>query len=771
MNRFQTMWDLKDQHRFGLPGNVRRRGVGGAAGTQGRPVRVGSCVAVLVGFLVSAAATGWAAASGFLEPTLRGAWPGVATGPAVSVTAAGNQAILGLAGGGAWVYDLSDPRRPRRTGILVEGAPVRGVAMSGDRAVLAVSSEGMGKGPWRPGLTLVDLARPDDPRVLGTLEQGWGVTAVAASETHAFVADFLSSTVRIFQIAGLTAPKEVASLETRARVSGMARDGDHLYLVRQPIAVPGLPPPPLVGGTLRILDITHPGDPRPIADFHGDGSATGVTVVRNANASFACIANGTGLELVDVTRADAPRLLGRLGLPGAARVAAAGAGFVCATDDAQLWIIDVRDPAQPRALSSLRTGRACWGMTVVGDRALLALAEGGWQVLDLGDPARPTLLASEHTGRDTVRVAAVDRRVYLANLDIGLEAIDATAAGSPVFLGADEHSVPGVSCVAVEGSRLCAGRGADLLVYDLSPEGVPTRMGLWQGSMAIDDIRISGDRAYLAAQGAGLVVLSLADPAHPREIGSLRTGRIAHRLVMSGTRAYLSAWSLGGSLTDALEILDIAEPSAPKLLGTYKLAPYAGSVALAGTNVLVTEGGWTDSRDLWHPTHLHVVDVSVPGAPRRLSEVEVGGAAHGMVVLGQRLYLCTRPAHFRENDPEAGLHVWDLGQPGAPVRLGRYPIPDDNFADLALAGDLLAVANSWNGVVLLDPHGSSALSLRMARTRDGVRLEWPVEAIGSEVETTETPGSGGWRRLEGYGATNVAPIPAVGGRGFYRLRR
>jgi len=399
----------------------------------------------------------------------------------------------------------------------------------------------------------------------------------------------------------------------------------------------------------------------------------------------------------------------------------------------------------------------------------VALGEGGWQAIDLADPARPVRVATERTSRYTLRVAAAGRRVYLGNLDTGLEAVEASDPARPAYLGGESLGFPGLSAVAVGDDLLCAGRADWLLVYRLSEAGVPTPAGSWRCPGVIDDVLVRGDLAYLAAENAGLVIVSLEDPARPLPLGTWASGRIARRLAISGTQLCLSAGYRDGSLNDAMEVIDVGDPRQPRALGTHPLAPSAGAVAVSGTTAFVTQGGWLDAQDRWHPGFMDIVDIAVPTAPRRLGSLHVGGSVGGLVIVGNRLYICSRPSRFLQNDPEAGLHVLDISRPATPVRMGRYPLPDDNFSDLALAGDLLAVANASHGVLLLDPNPLASVALDVARDAGGLRFRWPAGVTGAELQRTDRLPDGLWRTVSGSPRTNSVWLPAGPGGEFFRL--
>ncbi len=208
------------------------------------------------------------------------------------------------------VWDVSDPSSPRLAAtVTVDARTVNDVKISADGALGVITHEGSNDG--LNGVTLLDLADPEDPAVLARYTDG------------------------------LT-----------TGVHNVWLDGDHLY-----VAVDG------VGQGLRILDISTPSAPVEVASWYGGESILHDVYVRDGLAFLSHW--NAGLVVLDVGHGIAggspasPAEVSRIDLDGQTHNAwywpEAGYAFVGEEDFAapgRVHVVDLADLTSPREVAT-----------------------------------------------------------------------------------------------------------------------------------------------------------------------------------------------------------------------------------------------------------------------------------------------------------------------------------------------------------------------------------------------------------------------------------
>ncbi len=167
-------------------------------------------------------------------PELIGRWP---YGPATAVAIDGNTAYLG-SGTVLLVLDVSTPATPLLLGEIVLPDVVRGVAVEGNHAYVALGDS---------GLRVVDVSILAAPVGVGDIDTPGFANDVTVDSNHAYVADG-SSGLRVISISNPASPTQVGFLDTASDALGVAVAGDLVYvadgyggLVIISVANPALP--------------------------------------------------------------------------------------------------------------------------------------------------------------------------------------------------------------------------------------------------------------------------------------------------------------------------------------------------------------------------------------------------------------------------------------------------------------------------------------------------------------------------------------------------
>ena len=452
------------------------------------------------------------------------------------------------------------------------------------------------------------------------------------------------------------------------------------------------------GGRVILWDLTDPGGPRRLGEPL-TGHTRGVSAVAFApdGRTLATVGDNSTVILWDVTDPGGPARLGERftgHTEGDVYAAFAPDGRTLAmvgwTGKVILW--DLTDPGAPARLGELRADHPglVSAMAFAPDGRTLATASGEtlpaaseegtvilWDLTDPGAPARRGEPLTVDSGGVTAVAFAPDGRTL------------ATVSGSTAPLASEEGTV---------------------ILWDLSDPGAPARRGepLTVDPRGLSAVAFAPDGRTLAtaSMDEGTVILwDLSDPGGPARRGEPLTGHTAEvgAVAFAPDGRTLAA----GGFDRTVVLWDLTDPGAPARLGeplagqTYGVsavafAPDGRTLATAGSRPLAT-GGETDTVILWH--------LSDPGAPARLGEPLTGNRGETAVAFTPD----GRP--LATGGDEDTVILWDLTDPGAPARLGELLTGQtDGVSAVAFTPDgrtLVTAAGSraatqkWDGTVIL----------------------------------------------------------------------
>ena len=245
---------------------------------------------------------------------------------------------------------------------------------------------------------------------------------------------------------------------------------------------------------------------------------------------------------------------------------------------------------------------------------------------------------------------------------------------------------------------------AGLRVVDVTNPARPKVAGFLPCNTSQNDIQVRGTLAFLAvdfnqksdmegrpdcfsqlgdmAPARGVVVVDIADPKRPRSVGFVKIATGAHNTTAHPTRPllYVSESELGAPNPDSVQpmyIVDVSKPKAPKIVKTFSLGPGTSPHDITfnakGTRAYVA-AGFTGAA--------YVLDTSAPTEPKVLSRIydpAVNFAHQADPTPDGKFLLLTDELVGAEGNmycPGGGVHVWDLSNEAAPVKVGAYFIPE-----------------------------------------------------------------------------------------------
>ncbi|MHC4216250.1 MAG: LVIVD repeat-containing protein, partial [Planctomycetota bacterium] len=256
---------------------------------------------------------------------------------------------------------------------------------------------------------------------------------------------------------------------------------------------------------------------------------------------FACIAGGSKLRILDISRPWAPRQVGKTIAHSGEQVTIDGDYLFTSRS-----IIDISNPKKPRELKRLPR------MFEIGiDNGLLFSVKGGGleildvnEVLDVSKP-NPKVLKKINCGKDLRKVFAHKRVIYL-----GFE--------SGILRSCKLEK--DLSITKLDEIQLAKGSGC--ILRDMCEE---------------DDL------IYVALYEMGIVSVDIENPSELKVYARFNTPKFAERIVVSDAFVYV-ADGQGGTI-----IVDMAEPGYEKIVASYPTTDWTRGIGVSGNYVFSCE--------------------------------------------------------------------------------------------------------------------------------------------------------------------------------------
>ncbi len=429
------------------------------------------------------------------------------------------------------------------------------------------------------------------------------------------------------------------------------------------------------GSGFIALDISNPSRIRHAASlpFPDGGDVNGIALV----GSVAYLANGTGLQIVDISDGLHPVPLGSYKTPGTANAVqiVETTAYIADGWDGGLQIIDVSDPANPVRLGSYDTPKNALGVAVADRVAYIADAAGGLQVIDVTNPRKPALLkAYTPPAAATLAISVAARKAYLACGTTGIVVLDVTDPRKPAQLTI--YDTPGsVSDVKVIGETAYVADGSTgLLVLNVSNPRDITPIYTAAGAWSAEEVAMQGNTVYVLGNNE-LRILDASDLTSPGTLGTFAVPAYITdmRVSADGRFGYLAG--------DGFWVVDLLDPLLPFPLGKCPL-PYADGVRLFpnGYSVYAATGG----------AGLKIIDVRDPANPAVSAEYLLRAPVRDVFAVGDHAYVLADR-----------LRILDVSNPAAPFEVGMFTTPGDSRR-LVILDSLAYVAAGTAGVRVID---------------------------------------------------------------------
>lgn len=440
------------------------------------------------------------------------------------------------------------------------------------------------------------------------------------------------------------------------------------------------------GLLLALLDLSDPSHPLITAQTVSPDPVNTILL----DDGLALVTDPGGFRLYDWENPDHLAELSRFETPDTlgAGLIWDGLAYLCAGGQG-VHIYDLRESSQPVELGSWDTPGIASDLALRDSLLFVADQEGGLRVLDVSQPALPVEIGSLVLEDPFHALDRMGEFVYVAT-SLGLRVLDLSQPELPRSLLLIPYSSPYLGDVCRVGSQLLASysgldTGSGLLGWSLANPGQPVP----DGSLLFP--------GYVQCLAAGGQLLCAPLYQHYTSVVDVSGTQLHEVGRVADAGNYNQAEARGGEVhlcngTRGLEIRSLAEEDSLALLGG---VPWLGCLDLAfcGDLVAVTT---SDS--------LYTLDLGGPGTPQVLGGQRVNyedyTVKRSSSVVDSLLYIAGIP----------GLRVVDLHDPTRPwvrdvLSLGT-PV-----SDVAVEGRLVAVAQLFNGLQLVDASQPDSLRL------------------------------------------------------------
>lgn len=187
------------------------------------------------------------------------------------------------------IIDISNPKKPRRVGVLKLGTPSFAVKVVGQKAFLAATDK---------GLVIVDVSNPSSPKIIGEFHDGGEVRRVGIVDNFCITSDFENG-LNILDISDKSKPVKIGNLKLD-RIRQFVATNELVFLVD-------------IGKGLKIVDISDKTNPAEVTTVKETEGASCIAV--NGSRLFLGFFDGS-IKIFDITDPKSPDLLTEMNCPG-----------------------------------------------------------------------------------------------------------------------------------------------------------------------------------------------------------------------------------------------------------------------------------------------------------------------------------------------------------------------------------------------------------------------------------------------------------------------
>ena len=343
--------------------------------------------------------------------------------------------------------------------------------------------------------------------------------------------------------------------------------------------------------------------------------------------NIAYVADGVGIQIIDITVPEEPMLISTLKTPGYSKaISIANKHVYVAAGYACLQIIDVSKPKEPTLITSLDLNIYVEDVEFIND--LLFLITGSQnttlKIFDVQQPTHPSILSSIKSDEYFHSIALANDKIFVSNGN-KIEVIDFSQPEKPTTIGAIDISAVSWSKpdgITVKNNYVYVATTEQFLIIDFSQLTNPNIVGSvrTESSYRNEGLSIFKNKAFIAKQDCGVNVIDISKPENPLFVGNIDTPIYTNAITVAGTNAIVAC--------DAgIQIIDINTTSTPKIVGSLYRPSLSFCTKIVG-NIIYTAG-----------YGLQIIDISTPTNPKIIGLIGLNSVAQDIVVAGEKVFI------------------------------------------------------------------------------------------------------------------------------------
>jgi len=380
--------------------------------------------------------------------------------------------------------------------------------------------------------------------------------AVDGNRAYVLIGGFFS----IIDIADPASPKPLgAHYDVSGSVGAAAVNGAFAYLSESPIGAPA-------GGILRVLNLSNPAAPTPVARK----AAAGRQVDFALAGGTLLVALGTGIEAWDISDPTNPVSKSALATSsGVNRLALAGAYCYTANQSAGVKVIDYSNPSNMRQVGAALAGVSIVDLQTIDGFGYATGTSGSIWLLDIHSGLSPSVLRTFGT---TSGPLAVDGDWLLAAHTTTVDVWNISDRANPTL--AASVAVPkNANALAASNGHVLIGTTAGLMVGHLEASGKFIQDSFLSTVGQPIKVERQGSQIYIADSILGLRIADFSNPLVPKMLGTFTPPGTPIDLAVAGNLGYVAT-------DQGIFAADISNSNAPVPAGSL-IKPSARSIAVA----------------------------------------------------------------------------------------------------------------------------------------------------------------------------------------------
>lgn len=299
------------------------------------------------------------------------------------------------------------------------------------------------------------------------------------------------------------------------------------------------------------------------------------------------------------------------------------------------------------------------------------------------------------SGIGRVDIFVDDNKAYISESNGGLQILDVSDPNHPTVQGSydfvlghfNDFSVKNNAFYAAEFNGLSTGRGIKTVDLSDPVNGKPLS---FYPMPRITQVFIKDNTVYAIDDGQ-LHILDASNPAVLSELSTYSISEPFQNIFVSGNTAYANLFRCS-VCTESLGFIDISNSDVPQLLNIFEV-----TFSSRGFSVIAVENQIAYLLDYYY---VHLIDVSDVNNPIYLSTYSAGEYA-SVQIHGNRMYIVSN----------LGMQVVDVTSPSTPIKVGSLSIAPAPI-DIVVEGSIAYVAVADGRVLVIDvsdPHNMTEI--------------------------------------------------------------